>query len=98
MIVAFAYLGAPRTTRQSRTWSLVSAIGAVAALRVIGFASLVFGIKHPMALSFQYIAVFGAAGLGLYAISHAAIIEPPAFMVRAVSSVTERLTRRFATT
>ena len=51
-----------------------------------------------MALSFQYIAVFGAAGLGLYAISHAAIIEPPAFMVRAVSSVTERLTRRFATT
>jgi len=98
MIVAFAYLGAPRTTRQSRTWSLVSAIGAVAALRVIGFASLVFGIKHPMALSFQYIAVFGAAGLGLYAISHAAIIEPPAFMVNAVSAITERLTRRFATT
>ena len=60
--------------------------------------SLVFGIKHPMALSFQYIAVFGAAGLGLYAISHAAIIEPPAFMVNAVSAITERLTRRFATT
>jgi len=98
MIVAFAYLGAPRTTRQSRTWSLVSAVGGVAALRIIGFASMVFGIKHPLALSFQYIAVFSATGFGLLAISQAAIIEPPAFMVRAVSSVTERLTRRFATT
>jgi lipopolysaccharide export system permease protein len=98
MIVAFAYLGAPRTTRQSRTWSLASAIGAVAALRIIGFASLVFGIRHPFVLSLQYAAVFGAAGVGLYAISQAAIIEPPAFLVNAVSSVTERLTRRFATT
>jgi lipopolysaccharide export system permease protein len=98
MIVAFAYLGAPRTTRQSRTWSLVSAVGGVATLRIIGFASMVFGIKHPVALTFQYIAVFAATGFGLFAISHAAIIEPPAFMVRAASSITERLTRRFATT
>jgi hypothetical protein len=58
----------------------------------------VFGIKHPVALTFQYIAVFGATCFGLYAISQAAIIEPPAFMMNAVSSITERLTRRFATT
>jgi len=98
MIVAFAYLGAPRTTRQSRTWSMISAVGGVAALRVIGFASMVFGIKHPMALTFQYIAVFAAAVFGLFAIAQAVIIEPPAFMVRASSFITERLARRFATT
>jgi lipopolysaccharide export system permease protein len=98
MIVAYAYLGAPRTTRQSRTWSLVSAVGGVAALRVIGFASMVFGIRHPIALSFQYIAVLAATGFGLLAISQATIIEPPAFMVRAAAAVTERLARRFATT
>ena len=98
MIVAFAYLGAPRTTRQSRTWSLASAFGGVAALRMIGFASMVFGIRHPVALTFQYVAVFAATGLGLLAISQAIIIEPPAFLVRAVSAVTERLARRFATT
>jgi lipopolysaccharide export system permease protein len=97
-IVAFAYLGAPRTTRQGRTWSLASAVGGVATLRIIGFASMVFGIKHPVALTFQYIAVFAATTFGVFAISQAVIIEPPAFMVRAVSSVTERLTRRFATT
>jgi lipopolysaccharide export system permease protein len=98
MIVTYAYLGAPRTTRQSRTWSLVSAVGGVAALRMIGFASMVFGIKHPIALTFQYIAVALATGLGLVAISQGTIIEPPAFMVRATAAITERLSRRFATT
>jgi lipopolysaccharide export system permease protein len=98
MIVAFAYLGAPRTTRQSRTWSLASAVGAVATLRIIGFASIVFGIKQPGALMFQYLAVFAASVFGLFAIAQSVVIEPPAFLVRAVSSVTERLARRFATT
>ena len=98
MEIAFAYLGAPRTTRQSRTWSLASAVGAVAALRMIGFASMVFGIKYPVALTFQYVAVFSATALCLMAISQAVIIEPPAFMVRAVQAVTDRLARQFAAT
>jgi lipopolysaccharide export system permease protein len=98
MIVAFAYLGAPRTTRQSRTWSLVSAAAGVATLRIIGFASTVVGIRQPGALMMQYLAVFAASVFGLFAIAQSIVIEPPAFMVRAVSSITERLTRRFATT
>ena len=97
-IIAFAYLGAPRTTRQSRTWSLASAVGAVATLRLIGFASMVFGMKYPVALTFQYVAVFSVTALCLMAISQAVIIEPPAFMVRAVQAVTDRLARQFATT
>ena len=98
VIVAYAYLGAPRTTRQSRTLSMISAVGGVALLRVIGFVSLVLGINRPFALSFQYIAIAVATGLGLFAIAHGTIIEPPAFVVRAVATVTERLSRRFATT
>ena len=98
MIIAFAYLGAPRTTRQSRTWSLISAGGAVATLRLIGFASMVLGIKYPIALTFQYVAVCAATALGLLAISQATIIEPPAFLVRAVQAVTDRFARRFAAT
>jgi lipopolysaccharide export system permease protein len=98
MIVAYAYLGAPRTTRQSRMMSMASAVSAVATLRIIGFVSIVLGINRPFALSFQYIAVLLSSGLGLVAISQGAIIEPPAFMMRAISAVTERLARRFATT
>ncbi len=98
MIIAYAYLGAPRTTRQSRTLSMASAIGGVAALRTIGFVSMVLGINSPIALSFQYIAILVATGLGLMAISHGTIIEPPAFVLRASTAITERLARRFATT
>ena len=97
MIVAYAYLGAPRTNRQSRVMSMVSAVGAVALLRIIGFVSMVLGINSPFTLSFQYIGILVATVLGLFAISRAEIIEPPAFMVRGIAMVTERLTRRFAT-
>jgi lipopolysaccharide export system permease protein len=98
MIVTYAYLGAPRTTRQGRVLSMMSAVGAVAALRVIGFVSIVLGINRPFALGFQYIAILVATGLGLVAISHGTVVEPPAFVVRAITAVTERLSRRFAPT
>jgi len=65
---------------------------------MIGFASMVLGIKYPVALTFQYVAVFAATVLGLLAISQGAIIEPPAFLVRSVQAVTDRLSRQFAPT
>src|SRR5665647_2025499 len=37
VVIAFAYLGAPRTTRQSRTLSMVGAVGGVGLLRLAGF-------------------------------------------------------------
>ncbi len=98
MVIAYAYLGAPRTTRQSRSLSIVSTIAGVAALRLIGFASMVFAIYSPFAVSFQYVAVVGASVLGLTAISRGMIIEPPAFITNTVARITERLSRRLATT
>jgi lipopolysaccharide export system permease protein len=97
MIIAYAYLGAPRTTRQSRTVSLVSAVIAVTLLRFTGFASMVFGIKFPPALALQYVALLAVFVAGLSAISRGAIIEPPAFITSAIAKMTERLTRRVAT-
>lgn len=95
VIIAYAYLGAPRTTRQSRTMSLLGAIGAVGGVRLIGFASTVFGVHTPAALSIQYIVVLLASGLGLLAIGKGIIIEPPAFISNAVTVVTDRLVKRF---
>ena len=57
VVIAFAYLGAPRTTRQSRTLSMLGAIGGVALLRLIGFVSTVFGANVPWMLSLQYLAI-----------------------------------------
>jgi lipopolysaccharide export system permease protein len=97
MVLTYAYLGAPRTTRQSRTMSLLSAIAAIATLRFTGFASMVFGVKSPPALALQYVALLAAFGFGLSAISRGVIIEPPAFITNTVAMLTERLSRRFAT-
>jgi lipopolysaccharide export system permease protein len=96
MVITYAYLGAPRTTRQSRNMSLISAVAAISALRFTGFASMVFGVKSPPALALQYIALAAAFILGLRAISRGTIIEPPAFITNAVAILTERLSRRFA--
>ena len=96
VVIAFAYLGAPRTNRQSRTLSMLGAIGAVALLRLIGFVSTVFGASVPWMLSLQYIALAIAFGGGLYVIRTGLILEPPAFVTNWITALTERLTSRFA--
>jgi len=97
VIIAFAYLGAPRTTRQSRTMSMLGAISGVALLRLIGFASTVFGATVPWMLSLQYVAMACAIGLGLWVIRSGLVLEPPAFLAQWLSALTERITQRFAT-
>jgi lipopolysaccharide export system permease protein len=97
MVIAFAYLGAPRTNRQSRTLSMLGAIGGVALLRLIGFASTVFGANAPWMLSLQYIGFAIALGGGLFVIHRGLIIEPPAFLTNWINALTSRIAQRFAT-
>lgn len=97
VVIAFAYLGAPRTTRQSRTLSMIGAIAGVGLLRLIGFASTVFGATLPWVLALQYVAVAAAFIFGFFVIRRGLILEPPAFLTNAIAALTERLTQRFAT-
>jgi lipopolysaccharide export system permease protein len=97
VVIAFAYLGVPRTNRQSRTLSMVGAIAGVALLRVIGFASTVFGATAPWMLAPQYVAVTLAIAGGLYVIRRGLILEPPAFFANWLAALSERFTQRFAT-
>ena len=97
MVIAFAYLGAPRTTRQSRTLSMVGAIGGVALLRLIGFTSTVFGATVPWMLSLQYVAIVVAFAFGIIVIRRGLILEPPAFLTNWYAALTQRLSRRLAT-
>jgi lipopolysaccharide export system permease protein len=95
-VLAFAYLGAPRTTRQSRTLSLISAIVAVAVLRGSGFVGLLAGTRVPAALLIPYATLMAALGFGYWGISRGVIIEPPAFIVDAITGFMERMTRSAA--
>ena len=96
-VLAFAWLGAPRTTRQSRSMSMVATILAVSMLRLIGFASMVFGIYAPALLSMQYIAVVAMVLISIRAIGSGSAIEIPAPLVMWWNAISERLSRRTAT-
>lgn len=97
VVIAFAYLAAPRTNRQSRTLSMVGAISAVGLLRLIGFASTVFGANAPWMLVLQYVGMAFAIGGGLYVVQTGVILEPPAFLLNWIAALTERFNRRLAT-
>jgi lipopolysaccharide export system permease protein len=98
VVIAYAYLGAPRTSRQSRTLSLLGAIGMVAAVRLIGFASTVFGVHVPFLLTLQYLILIAALAFGVFVIARGVVLEPPAFVINAINAFAERFARRTAAT
>ena len=67
-IIAFAILGFPRTTRQSRTVSMFAVIAAVAGLRLGGFALAAAAPSTPVMLAVVYALIALTMGLGGYVI------------------------------
>ncbi len=67
-VIAFSLLGFPRTTRQSRAVSVFAVIGAVAGLRLVGFAGTAMGVKVPIALIVVYVLIAVAIALGGYVV------------------------------
>jgi lipopolysaccharide export system permease protein len=94
VVVIYAYLGAPRTTRQSRAFSLFGAIGVSSALRMMGFFGIIGGVHSPIALLLPYLALAATFALGYFAISRGVIIEPPPLVANAITAITERIVRR----
>jgi lipopolysaccharide export system permease protein len=93
--LTFAFLGAPRTTRQSRNFSIGGSILAVFALRMAGFACSVMTVKSPMAALIQYLMLVVAIGVSLWIILDGVVVEPPAGMLEAISKSNARLLRLF---
>src|ERR1700727_1239284 len=69
VVLSYAFLGPPQTTRQSRTLSLLALVGVVAVLRLVGFLSVIIGTHMPGALAAQYVALLGAIAAGSWQIS-----------------------------
>jgi len=94
VVMTYAYLGAPRTTRQSRSMSLMGAISVVSALRGLGFVGMIAGVHTPIVLVLPYLALIAAFVLGYLAISRGIIIEPPAFLTNSITALMQRITQR----
>jgi lipopolysaccharide export system permease protein len=95
-VLTFAYLGAPRTTRQGRNLSLMAAIGAVMGLRAAGFVGTLASPHLPAALLIPYATMAAAVMLGYWSISRGVVIEPPAFVSEAIAAFAARLAERVA--
>jgi lipopolysaccharide export system permease protein len=93
--LTFAFLGTPRTTRQSRNFSIGGSILAVFGLRMAGFACSVMAVKSPIAPLIQYLMLFVAIGAGLWLIIAGVVIEPPAALFEGINRVNARILRMF---
>jgi lipopolysaccharide export system permease protein len=96
VVLAYAFLGPPQTTRQSRTLSLLSLTGAVALLRLIGFLSVIIGAHAPAALAAQYVALIGSIVVGAWLISRGQAIEPAAVVSKIANVIGERVAKATA--
>jgi lipopolysaccharide export system permease protein len=96
VVLAYAFLGPPQTTRQSRTLSLLSLTGAVALLRLIGFLSVIIGAHAPAALAAQYVALIGSIVVGAWLISRGQAIEPAAVVSKIANLIGERVAKATA--
>jgi lipopolysaccharide export system permease protein len=93
VIVAFAFLGPPQTTRQSRSLALMGMITTIALLRLVGFVSVIVGVHVPSVLAVQYVALFAAIGGGLWQIGRGRAVEPAAAVSKLASAVTDRIAK-----
>ena len=96
IIVAYAFLGPPQTTRQSRALAGLGMMGAIALLRLLGFVSIIVGVRVPAILAVQYVGLFGAMIAGLLQISRGRAVEPAAGISKLATAVTERVSRAMA--
>jgi len=93
--LTFAFLGAPRTTRQSRNFSIGGAALAALGVRIAGFAFSVLTVKSPAAAAAQYLMLFAAISISLWIIVAGVVIEPPAGLIEAINRSNERILRLF---
>ena len=92
-VLTFAFLGTPRTTRQSRNFSIGGSILAVFGLRMAGFACSVVTVKTPAAALVQYAMLFASIAIGLWMIVGGIVVEPPAALIEAVNKSNARIAR-----
>src|SRR6201991_2738861 len=93
--LTFAFLGAPRTTRQSRNFSIGGSILAVFGLRMAGFACSVMAVKSPFAPAVQYLMLLAAIGGSVWLIVSGIVIEPPPALLETIAKSNARLARLF---
>src|SRR5689334_534530 len=91
--LTFAFLGTPRTTRQSRGFAITCAVLTVFGLRMAGFACSVMTVKNEAAALVQYLMLVLAMAAGMFIIVRGIVVDAPAALIEAINRSAERMTR-----
>jgi len=92
-IIAFAFLGAPCTTRQSRGLAIAGAVAAFSAVELLGFGTSGFAARTVFAEPLPYLIPFAAIIIGLAAIAGYIEARVPPSLQRIADAVVARLER-----
>ncbi len=98
--IAFAILGFPRTTRQSRAVSMFAVIVGVAGLRLAGFAGTAMAANLPAAIIAVYVMIAASTAFGAFVIWRGIPLDLDeklnfAGAARTVAGALERFAARF---
>lgn len=92
-VLAYAFLGTPATTRQSRAFALGLTIAAVGVLRFVGFGAAIFAAQNPAAVALLYGSLVLALAIGCFVVARGLTIEPPRLLTAVVAMLTARFSR-----
>jgi lipopolysaccharide export system permease protein len=92
--LTFAFLGMPRTTRQSRNFSITGAIAAVFVIRVAGFALSIMTKGSLWFAALHYLLLAAAITVSVWITARHIVIEPPARLMELINALTASIVRR----
>jgi lipopolysaccharide export system permease protein len=96
-VIAFAFLGSPRTTRQSRGIAIAGAGACFLIVEVTGLGSGGFVESSALAAPLPYLMPLAAIGLGLAAILNTGESRVPAWLQRIADGIMARVERATTT-
>jgi lipopolysaccharide export system permease protein len=96
-VIAFAFLGSPRTTRQGRGLAIAGASTAFLVVEVFGLGSSGLVERNALFAPLPYIAPLAAIGFGAYMIFGNLDAGVPAPIQRLADSITARIEKMSTT-
>jgi len=91
VLMAFAILGAPRTTRQNRNFAIGILVLGILILRIAGFGGSTVSTSQPVAILVQYAVLAAVSAASVWAIVQGIIIDAPANLLGRVNNLFARV-------
>jgi lipopolysaccharide export system permease protein len=91
VLMAFAILGAPRTTRQNRNFAIALLIVGILVVRIAGFGLSTVSVAQPMAILVQYLMLALVCAASFWMTVRGVIIDAPTNLIGAVNGMFSRM-------